>query len=70
MFDPEPGADDLRKGAALIRQQFHIDPYTLDDETFSERLAEALWLKKFDQELLEGALSRVIAKAFGTDKQA
>lgn len=55
----------MRKAAALIRQAFHIDPYALSEEEFAARLAEAIWLKKTDQERLEAAFEKSLVKLFG-----
>lgn len=39
--------DYLSKGCALIRANFGVDPYGLDDERWSELFAEAAWLEDY-----------------------
>jgi hypothetical protein len=60
--------DEIRKGASLIRQQFNIDPYTLEDEDFAELVCEALWLKEYDREQTEYALLKAMAVIFAKKK--
>jgi len=54
----------LRKLAAIIRQQFGIDPYKLDDEEFAQLGAEALWLKEYDAINLKEAVRASVYEAF------
>jgi hypothetical protein len=49
----------------LIRQQFKgVNPRKLSEEDFAELLAEAIWLKQYDRELMEAAMINAMAKAF------
>jgi len=38
------GFDEIRKGNALIRHVFGVDPKGLSDEEWAERVQEAVWL--------------------------
>lgn len=53
MIDPEPGADNLRKGAILIEKHFGIDPWRLDMDGLSSKMAAALWLETYEAEKLQ-----------------
>lgn len=57
--------DEIPKAAALIRQQFQIDPWQLSDQEFAERFSEAQWLKRLEAQQMESAFYNAIAKAFG-----
>lgn len=46
----------MRKGAALIRSEFKIDPWTLTTEEFCDRFTEAAWLQQHRTQLLAQAL--------------
>jgi hypothetical protein len=50
--------------AALIRQQFGVDPYRLSDEEFSQLGAEAIWLKGYDATNLKEAVRVGVYEAF------
>ncbi|MBK7247266.1 MAG: hypothetical protein IPI05_06325 [Flavobacteriales bacterium] len=42
----------MRKGCALVRSEFGIDPSGLSDEEFIDRWTEASWLLHHKAELL------------------
>jgi hypothetical protein len=52
----------------LIRQQFKIDPYILEDSKFAELVSEALWLKEYDREQMEYAMLKAMAMIFAKRK--
>jgi hypothetical protein len=64
-IDITPGADEIRKLAALVRQVFKIDPYGLSDDEFAQYVSEAVWLKQNDSDMIELALMKVMSKIFG-----
>jgi len=37
----------------------------ISDELYAELLAEALWIKNFDRDLMENAVLKALATAFG-----
>lgn len=43
-IDPAPEADQLRKGRAMVRHAFGLDPDTLTNAEFIDRWVEAAWL--------------------------
>jgi len=47
--------DDIAKGNALIRFFHQVDPATLDDEQWAERLNEITWCLKVVQKLIWGS---------------
>jgi hypothetical protein len=54
----------LRKVAAIIRQQFNVNPYKLSDEEFCKLGTEALWLKEYDLMNLKEAVKVGVYEAF------
>ena len=50
---------------AMIRELFKINPWELSDDEFSQLAAEAMFLKKFNQDIMEGAITKVLAKLSG-----
>ncbi|NPV35076.1 MAG: hypothetical protein HPY80_00245 [Bacteroidales bacterium] len=54
--------------AALIRQQFRVNPYKLSDEEFCKLGAEALWLKEYDITNLKEAVRIGVYEAFAGKK--
>lgn len=70
MLNEEPGRDELRKGFALVRQAFGVNPLLIEDKNeLAELIAEAIWLKKNEREMMESAMkiamSEVLNAAFG-----
>lgn len=55
--------------AAIIRQQFKVDPWKLTETEFVNLAIEAIYLKQLDKELMTSAFAEVIAKAFGGAKE-
>jgi hypothetical protein len=50
----------VAKGCALIRAQLGINPDELDEEEWSERFGEALWLERRQIRMLAELLGRVL----------
>ncbi len=66
----EPGRDELRKGFALVRQAFGVNPLLIEDKNeLAELMAEAIWLKRNEMDMMEAAfesaLVKVLNAAFG-----
>jgi hypothetical protein len=38
----------------------------LTEEEFADLAAQAIWLKQYDQQLMEGAVAKVVMKIFGS----
>jgi hypothetical protein len=62
---PKSKTDELKKGSALIRGVFRENPDTMDFETWSIRVNEALWFTNQMSDILGVA----VAKAFGGGKK-
>jgi hypothetical protein len=75
-FIDEPGKMEIRKGNALIRRCFNLDPTKLTEEEWARRYVEAEWVMERELTRLTNRLSlklgEVIIRAMGftiEDKQ-
>lgn len=57
--------DELLKGEALIRANFHIDPDTLSPSSWAKLYAEAIWLETWRLK----NTAELLARMFGTDNR-
>jgi hypothetical protein len=56
--------DELLKGDALIRANFHIDPTTLDEQTWPRLCSEAIWIETWRLK----CQAEMLARLFGAGK--
>ena len=52
---------DITKGNALIKHCFGISPSDLEDEEWSQIVAEAMWLMGFNAKLIAVEVSRIFS---------
>lgn len=53
---------DITKGSALIRHCFGVNPDVMEDEEWSQRVAEAMWLMGFNAKLIAVQVSKIFSK--------
>lgn len=51
--------------AAFIRHCFGVDPYSLTDEKFQQLAVEALFIKDFERQQMEVAITNVLTQFQG-----
>lgn len=51
---------------ALIRSHFGINAENLDDETFAQLSAEAVWLTNYQRDMMELAVMKAVVNILGS----
>lgn len=49
----------------MVRAKFGVDPWKLDEDKFAELVTDALWIYKYEHDVMQASFINALVKIFG-----